>query len=423
MGAHIGTMPLSVLTSLAEAPAHRHRPEALPRRLGEGQEGSRGQGGAVAVPLYEYRCLDCSRLFERLVRSWNEAVVVSFVRVDAGREAGLDVRVRRHRCRPRFRPHGRRRRLLLRPRRLRLPLMAAKPPAPSVPDVEPVSQALARLRDKVRAGGAGRRRRAPRAAARGRQAHGARAGRAAPRRGLLRGARPARRAPLPRLRHGRPEGARRRRRLAATDASTAGSSTSSPRTSPCSAAASPRRTPQKICKVMDLALKMGAPDRRPQRLGRRAHPGGRRFAWAATPTSSCATPSPPAWCPQISAIMGPCAGGAVYSPAITDFTVMVKDTSYMFVTGPDVIKTVTHEEVTQGGPGRRHDPQRALRRRALRGGRRPRLPGRSSASCSPTSRRTTSRTPRGVRTDDPAGPRGRCRSTRSSRPRPPSRTT
>ena len=51
--------------------------------------------------------------------------------------------------------------------------------------------------------------------------------------------------------------------------------------------------------------------------------------------------------PQISAIMGPCAGGAVYSPAITDFTVMVKHTSYMFVTGPDVIRTVTHEEVTK----------------------------------------------------------------------------
>ena len=51
--------------------------------------------------------------------------------------------------------------------------------------------------------------------------------------------------------------------------------------------------------------------------------------------------------PQISAILGPCAGGAVYSPAITDFNVMVRDTSYMFVTGPDVIKTVTHEEVTK----------------------------------------------------------------------------
>src|SRR5207247_9048682 len=51
--------------------------------------------------------------------------------------------------------------------------------------------------------------------------------------------------------------------------------------------------------------------------------------------------------PQISAIMGPCAGGAVYSPAITDFTVMVRDTSYMFITGPEVIKTVTHEDVTK----------------------------------------------------------------------------
>src|SRR5204863_8961260 len=51
--------------------------------------------------------------------------------------------------------------------------------------------------------------------------------------------------------------------------------------------------------------------------------------------------------PQISAIMGPCAGGAVYSPAITDFILMVKKTSYMFVTGPDVIRTVTHEEVTK----------------------------------------------------------------------------
>ena len=51
--------------------------------------------------------------------------------------------------------------------------------------------------------------------------------------------------------------------------------------------------------------------------------------------------------PQISAIMGPCAGGAVYSPAITDFNVMVRKSSYMFVTGPDVIKTVTHEKVSK----------------------------------------------------------------------------
>src|SRR4029077_16743123 len=51
--------------------------------------------------------------------------------------------------------------------------------------------------------------------------------------------------------------------------------------------------------------------------------------------------------PQISAILGPCAGGAVYSPAITDFTIMVRDTSYMFITGPEVIRAVTHEEVTK----------------------------------------------------------------------------
>src|SRR5262249_8830140 len=51
--------------------------------------------------------------------------------------------------------------------------------------------------------------------------------------------------------------------------------------------------------------------------------------------------------PQISVILGPCAGGAVYSPAITDFTVMVRETSYMFITGPDVIRAVTHEEVTK----------------------------------------------------------------------------
>ena len=57
--------------------------------------------------------------------------------------------------------------------------------------------------------------------------------------------------------------------------------------------------------------------------------------------------------PQISVIMGPCAGGDVYSPAMTDFIFMVKDTSYMFVTGPDVVKTVTNEVVTRGGARRR----------------------------------------------------------------------
>ena len=70
--------------------------------------------------------------------------------------------------------------------------------------------------------------------------------------------------------------------------------------------------------------------------------------------------------PQISCIMGPCAGGAVYSPAITDFNIMVKDTSYMFITGPDVIKTVTHEDVTKEELGGALTHNRNVRRRALR---------------------------------------------------------
>ena len=77
--------------------------------------------------------------------------------------------------------------------------------------------------------------------------------------------------------------------------------------------------------------------------------------------------------PQISLVMGPSAGGAVYSPALTDFVVMVDGTSHMFITGPDVIKTVTGEDVDDGGPRRRPRAQRALRRGALprrrRGGR------------------------------------------------------
>jgi propionyl-CoA carboxylase beta chain len=103
---------------------------------------------------------------------------------------------------------------------------------------------------------------------------------------------------------------------------------------------------QKICKVMDLALKMGAPiiglnDSGGARIQEGvASLGGYADIFLRNTLASGVVP-------QISAIMGPCAGGAVYSPAITDFTLMVKDTSYMFVTGPDVIKTVTHEEVTK----------------------------------------------------------------------------
>ena len=109
---------------------------------------------------------------------------------------------------------------------------------------------------------------------------------------------------------------------------------------------------RKICKVMDLALKVGAPviglnDSGGARIQEGVLSlGGYADIFLRNTLSSGVVP-------QISAIMGPCAGGAVYSPAITDFTFMVANTSYMFVTGPDVLKTVTHEEVTKeelGGP-------------------------------------------------------------------------
>jgi propionyl-CoA carboxylase beta chain len=102
----------------------------------------------------------------------------------------------------------------------------------------------------------------------------------------------------------------------------------------------------KIVKIMDLAVKMGAPV-----IGLNDS-GGARIQEGVVSLGGYAdiflrNTLASGVVPQISAIMGPCAGGAVYSPAITDFTVMVKDTSYMFVTGPDVIRAVTHEEVTK----------------------------------------------------------------------------
>ena len=85
--------------------------------------------------------------------------------------------------------------------------------------------------------------------------------------------------------------------------------------------------------------------------------------------------------PQISLIMGPCAGGAVYSPAITDFTVMVDKTSHMFITGPDVIKTVTGEDVEFEELGGGAHAQHQVRRRALHGRRRARRPRATSRRC------------------------------------------
>jgi len=102
----------------------------------------------------------------------------------------------------------------------------------------------------------------------------------------------------------------------------------------------------KIVKVMDLAMKLGAPI-----VGLNDSGGARIqegvFSLGGYADIFLRNTLASGVIPQVSAIMGPCAGGAVYSPAITDFTVMVKNTSYMFVTGPDVIKTVTHEEVTK----------------------------------------------------------------------------
>src|SRR5689334_4134873 len=102
----------------------------------------------------------------------------------------------------------------------------------------------------------------------------------------------------------------------------------------------------KIVKIMDLAMKLGAP------IVGLNDSGGARIQEGVLSLAGYAdiflrNTLASGVVPQISAIMGPCAGGAVYSPAITDFTVMVKNTSYMFVTGPDVIKTVTHEDVTK----------------------------------------------------------------------------
>src|SRR5512142_1423112 len=103
---------------------------------------------------------------------------------------------------------------------------------------------------------------------------------------------------------------------------------------------------EKICKVMDQAMKVGAPV-----IGLNDS-GGARIQEGVASLAGYAdvfqrNVEASGVIPQVSLIMGPCAGGAVYSPAMTDFIFMVKDTSYMFVTGPEVVKTVTHESVTQ----------------------------------------------------------------------------
>src|SRR6266567_6646867 len=110
---------------------------------------------------------------------------------------------------------------------------------------------------------------------------------------------------------------------------------------------------EKICKVMDLAAKFGCPviginDSGGARIqeGVVSLAGYAEIFWRNVQCSGVI--------PQLSLVMGPCAGGAVYSPAITDFIFMVESSSYMFITGPDVIRAVTHEEVTKEDLGGAH---------------------------------------------------------------------
>ena len=178
----------------------------------------------------------------------------------------------------------------------------------------------------------------------------------------------------------------------------------------------------KICKIMDLATRVGAPvvglnDSGGARIQEGvASLGGYADIFLRNTLASGVVP-------QLSAVLGPCAGGAVYSPAITDFIFMVESTSHMFITGPDVIKAVTHEEVSKEelGGAHTHASRSGVAHRRLR--RRARLPGRRCASCWPSCPRTTARirprrTPRDRRRS-----RGSRRSTASSRPTRPSPTT
>lgn len=109
---------------------------------------------------------------------------------------------------------------------------------------------------------------------------------------------------------------------------------------------------RKICKIMDMAMQLGAPViGLNDSGGARIQEGVRSLAGYAEIFLRNSMAS--GVIPQISAIMGPCAGGAVYSPALTDFIFMVKDSSYMFITGPEVVKSVTQEEVSMQDLGGR----------------------------------------------------------------------
>ena len=158
---------------------------------------------------------------------------------------------------------------------------------------------------------------------------------------------------------------------------------------------------EKICKIMDHAMKVGAPviglnDSGGARIQEGvASLGGYADVFQRNVLASGVIP-------QISLIMGPCAGGAVYSPAMTDFIFMVKDSSYMFVTGPEVVKTVTHEEVTaeELGGAITHTTQVGRRRPGVRERRRGADDDR--AGCSASCRSSNREKPPVVPTEDPA---------------------
>ena len=178
---------------------------------------------------------------------------------------------------------------------------------------------------------------------------------------------------------------------------------------------------QKVCKVMDLALQTGAP------FIQINDSGGARIQEGAASLAGYGyiferNVRASGVIPQISVIMGPCAGGAVYSPAITDFTFMVKETSHMFITGPDVIKTVTGEDVTMEAARRRDDARDAVRRRLVRRrGRRGRADARALPAVVPAVEQPRGRA--GVRHDRRSRTGDRRRSPTSSPIGPQSPTT
>ena len=243
------------------------------------------------------------------------------------------------------RPRGRPRALPPHPAQARR--AAGNRPVTVPPDADDPRKTHRRPRGPAREPAGGRRRRARRAPARRGQADRARARSTLlldP--GLLPRARSLRRPPLPRLRDGEDVRSRATASSAARARSTGRPVYVFAQDFTVFGGSLSESNADKICKVMDLAVQNGAPiiglnDSGGARIqeGVVSLAGYSKVFLRNTRASGVV--------PQISAILGPCAGGAVYSPAITDFVFMTEKTSYLFVTGPDVIRTVTHEEVTK----------------------------------------------------------------------------